>query len=140
MRLVSIIEAYVDSMNSQLVRRHLSDDTPTPVRRMTADVEIRSSSTWGDRKEAYARYHGVSIGNCSGWNEVDAAIAVRNSLAHGLGTLTPRQRNHAMRTKMRSVGARVVDDRIHLTSDALGKLLSVAVAFVDSVDSAVRPS
>ncbi len=134
LRLISIVEAYVDSMCSNLFRRHLVDQVPV-LRALITAAETQASINWKERKSAFSDYHGVSLGSCKRWSELDAGIDIRNTIAHGLGTLTKRQRNDKSRNKMKTVGAVIVDDRLMLNDNALERCLVFTREFVKSVDS-----
>jgi hypothetical protein len=134
LRLIGIVEAYADSMCSDLFRRYPVDQVPM-LRALITAAETQASINWKERKSAFSDYHGVSLGSCERWSELDAGIEIRNAIAHGLGTLTKRQRNHRSREKMKSVGAVIVDDRLMLNDKALEKCLVFTREFVKSVDS-----
>lgn len=137
LRLIGIVEAYIDSMCSNLFRRQLVDEAPM-LRALITAAEAQASTNWKERKSAFSDYHGVSLGSCARWSELDAGIDIRNAIAHGLGTLTKRQRNRKSREKMKSVGAVIVDDRLMLSDKALKKCLVFTTEFVKSVDSKIE--
>jgi hypothetical protein len=139
LRLISIVEAYVDSMCSDLFRRPQVAQVPM-FRALIAAAEARASTNWEERKSAFSEYHRVSLGSCERWSELDAGIDIRNAIAHGLGTLTKRQRTHKSRAKMESVGAVIVDDRLMLNDKALARCLLFTTEFVKSVDSKIDDS
>ncbi|WP_181771605.1 hypothetical protein [Amycolatopsis pittospori] len=136
LRYISIVEAYIDSLNGYLFRRQLAGHEPI-LRRLVADAELRSSSTWSDRKVAFSRYHTFSIETFGRWSQFDAGIDVRNAIAHGLGSLTRRQRNQKTRAKIRSIGVVLVDDRIVLGTTALDRCYVICRELILYVDSQV---
>jgi len=137
LRLISIVEAYVDSLCSELFRQQTSHQGPM-FRALVAAAEARASTNWDERKTAFNDYHSVSLSSCSRWSEVDAGIYVRNAIAHGLGSLTRRQRSQKVRSKIRSVDVAVVDNRLVLTDVALVRCLSFSNDFIRSIDTGVR--
>ena len=87
LRLVSIVEAYVDTCSSHLFESRTSGRDAF-VRALVNEVRDASLRGWEERKAAFKTYHGVTLGECSRWSDIDAAREVRNSIAHGLGRLT----------------------------------------------------
>ena len=132
-RLVSIVEAYVDLMSSDLLRE-ATPGRDALVARLVELAEERSSSNWTERKEAFKNFHGVSIASLAGWEKVDSAIPVRNAVAHGLGSLTPRQRNRKTITKLAKVGVTVTDGRVKISETALTTCRDNCVRLIRSID------
>ncbi|WP_293334595.1 hypothetical protein, partial [Mycobacterium sp.] len=103
LRLVSIVEAFIDTCSGQQFDQRTSgrDDF---VRKMAAEVRENSVKGWDERKEAFKKYHDITLGECAHWSDIDAAREIRNSIAHGLGQLTERQQNAKTRQKMAALG------------------------------------
>ncbi|WP_156213284.1 hypothetical protein [Lentzea aerocolonigenes] len=137
LRYVSIVEAYVDSLSGHLFRQKVAGHEPT-LRLLVADAELRASNTWNERKSAFSRYHSFSIETFGRWSEFDAAIDVRNSIAHGLGSLTRRQRDQKTRAKIRSIGAILIDDHVVLSVAVLDQCYSICRELILYVDSQVE--
>lgn len=134
LRMISVVEAYVDTVCAALFR----EKTPTTdelVRRLVESAELRASTTWQERKEAYAKYHDISLGGLSRWSELDAGIAVRNAIAHGLGQLTPQQRTTATAQKMTQLGVTLRDGGVFITDTNLQRCRDVCIAFIHSLDN-----
>jgi hypothetical protein len=137
LRLVSIIEAYVDAVSMHRMGT-VVDAKPTLVALMLRDFELTSSNAWQDRHDAYETYHGFSLRSRVGWAPIKAGIEVRNCLLHGLGSLTAKQRGQ---TKLPSV-IKIIDvsigtNRMHLSTPTVPKLGAGCDAFVRHVDSSI---
>ena len=133
LRLVTIVEAFVDSCSAQQFE-HRTSGRDAFVREMAAEGRETSLRGWDERKEAFKKYHGVALGDCTGWNDIDAAREIRNSIAHGLGHLTARQRSGRARRKMESMGVRFRGDQLVLDTTTLERCAKSAVAFIRDVD------
>ena len=133
-RTVCIVEAYLDLLSSDL----FTEGSPPGhelTQRLVAQVERRSSSTWKERKDAFATLHLLSLGTLAGWESLDAAIQARNAIAHGLGTLTVRQRDGKTRDKLAKISVRVRAHQLLVTDEALVTCRDAAVTFIEAVDS-----
>lgn len=137
LRYVSAVESYLDSLGGQIWRETVKSHNSV-IRQLVADMELRTTSTWDERKRSLSRYHSLDIQSFSRWSEFDAAIDVRNAIAHGLGSLTIRQRNSKARAKIGAIGVAVVDDRISLDWIALDRCYLLCRELILYVDAA-RP-
>jgi len=136
LRSVSIVEACADSLLDQLFERRVA--TLETFYRLLSDAAVSAATqNWDSRKLAFKDYHGVILGECPSWSQVDAAITVRNAIAHGLGRLTARQRNSKDRAKVRTVGIRLRDDYLEIDAAALGRCLDVCSKFISELDHQV---
>lgn len=133
LRLVSIVEAYVDTCSTQQFEFRTIGGSAF-LRSLVSEAREASLKGWDERKEAFKTYHGVGLGDCARWNDIDAAREVRNSIAHGLGRLTPRQQNTRTIGKMRSVGIAFRGNELVVDAAALEKCVKSAVAFISDVD------
>lgn len=133
LRLVSIVEAYIDTCGGQQfdLRNRGRDDF---VRNLTAEVNETSLKGWDERKAAFKKYHGVTLGERAYWSDIDAAREVRNSIAHGLGRLTPRQQNSVTKRKMRGVGVSLSGMNLIIGDAAVERCLKSSIAFILDVD------
>lgn len=133
LRLMSIVEAFVDTCSAQQFE-HRTAGRDEFLREMAAEVRETSLRGWKERKIAFRKYHGVALGQCACWMDIDAAREIRNCIAHGLGHLTPRQRNASARWKMESFGVRFRGDRLVIDTPTLERCVESAVAFIQDVD------
>lgn len=139
LRMISITEAYVDIISAHLFR----ESVPTMhdlVRRLVEDVKMRASATWNERKAAFSSYHKIQLGGFSRWSELDAGIEVRNSIAHGLGRLTPRQRAANIGSQLSKIGVSVQDGSVIITLESLQRCRDVCVEFVRYLDREIPSS
>lgn len=137
LRLVSIVEAFIDSLSSELFQERASD-VDDMFRNLIRHAEEQSENSWETRKHAFRDYHQITLGDCSSWSKIDGAIIVRNAIAHGLGSLTRRQKNRKDRQKAREAKVRLIDDVIYVDKASLLTLLNASDAFIREVDSRIR--
>lgn len=134
LRLVSIIEAYVDAV-SMFRMGLVVDSSHVLVARMLEDFEVGSSSTWQQRHDSYTAYHKFSLKSRAGWDVVSAGIEVRNCLAHGLGNLTAKQRTKTgLPTAVSRINVTVGSNRMHLSATTVPTLGRGCDDFVRDVD------
>ena len=125
LRLVSIAEAYVDSLFMELMGEQLANPGKL-LSRAVAEVEAAATSNWSERIRLFRTLHDLSVTDCVAWPRVDAAIDARNSAAHGLGALTARLRKKRnLPQRLRAIEATVGGGRVHL-SDASIRITSEA--------------
>ncbi len=136
LRLVSIIEAYVDSCSSHLfdIRAIGKDIFFTS---LITEACNKATATWEERKTSMLKHHGVKMTQCKAWCDIDAAREVRNSIAHGLGRLTGRQNNSKTRKKMEKVGIAFSGDALVIEEAALTRCTDSAVAFIEDLDCSI---
>jgi uncharacterized membrane protein len=99
---------------------------------------LESASNWQRRKTFGAKY-GVPVAEFAKWAKVDAAIAARNSIAHGLGTVTRRQDVRTLQTKLHRIGISIADTRLLIPDAALSELRSLLVDHIRYVDGLRGP-
>lgn len=137
LRLISIIEAYVDAV-SMFRMGLVVDSSQVLVARMLEDFEKGSSGTWQQRHDSYESYHKFSLKSRSGWGAVSAGIEVRNCLAHGLGNLTAQQRGKTnLPAAVSQIGVTVGSNRMHLSATTIHTLGSGCDEFIRDIDSAI---
>lgn len=135
-RMVSLTEAYLDALQSDLLATKVSQPTDT-LRRMVEEIEVSATSNWTARKRTFRRIHRISLNQLDGWAEIEAAVHVRNSIAHALGSLTVRQRAHTqLPLQLQRIEVVVADGRIHLSDGSLNVLETSCRKFVLAVDAA----
>lgn len=137
LRLVSVVEAYVDACSSQQFDLRTSGKDLF-VRTLADEVRKGSLRDWNQRAAAFKTYHGVALTQCARWSEVDAAREVRNCVAHGLGRLTPRQQTGAIRGKIQRAGVTLRGDTILIDASALEQCVRVGVAFIVDIDRRIK--
>jgi len=135
LRMISVVEAYVDIVSAALFRE-TAPTTDDLVRRLVEQAELRASTTWSERKDAFERYHQIKLGQLARWSELDAGIEVRNTIAHGLGQLTHKQRSGSAARKMSSIGVGLSDSRILITDAGLQRCRDICLDFIRSLDEA----
>lgn len=122
LRLISIVEAYVDTMNASLLAAAVDPPSVT-VQKLIEQLDARSRG-WGDRGGIFKAVHGVRLADCPAWPAFETGTRVRNSIAHGLGSMTSRQqRDVQFAAQLASVEVGVAEGRLLITDR------SVKVAF-----------
>lgn len=137
LRLVSIVEAYVDTRGSQQFDLRTAGRDAF-VRALAAEARETSLKGWDERKAAFKTYHGVVLGECARWSDIDAGREARNSIAHGLGRLTPRQQNAKTRRKIEAMGIAFRGNHLVIDRAALDKYVRSSVAFIADVDRRLK--
>ena len=140
LRLVSTTEAYLDALNSHLLHLYYRRSGSESVGDV-ASIEKKSSANWNARQKAFLEYHGVVISDQRSWKEVDAAIAARNSIAHGLGTITNRQlQQRDLEDRLRTIGIRISGRRLAISDHCINLTVEVCLEFIRGVDEAISKS
>jgi len=132
--MVSTVEAYLDMLSSDIFRER----TPRRhelVRLLVEAVEVRSSTTWEERRKAFSNFHSFSLGELDGWDIVDCAVQARNAVAHGLGRLTPQQQSGSARAKVRKLGIGLRGHQLVVPEASVQLCRDGCIRFVRAVDS-----
>ncbi|UYM06330.1 hypothetical protein [Solicola gregarius] len=137
-RLVSIIEAYVDAVSMHRMD-NLVDSRKSLVSLLVQDFELASSGSWQDRHDAYHDYHGLSLRSLGGWGDIKAGVEVRNCLLHGLGNLTAKQRGQTkLAASVKSIGVTIGSNRMHLSAATVPKVAAGCDLFVKNLDAKIN--
>jgi hypothetical protein len=137
LRLVSVTEATVDTLGVELTAVGVVQ-TDEVISLLILEKELSATSNWDARRRSYKRHHHVDLRRCAEHARVEAAVDVRNAIAHGLGKLTTRQALSAETPRRLSrLGIPVVNGYVHLTPDHLNECASYCAAFLASLDVAV---
>jgi hypothetical protein len=134
LRLVSITESFLDALSLQAISGAVDARVPI-VGKLVEEFEMSATSSWPKREEAFKNYHGVLLTACAGYKDVQAAIQVRNCIAHGLGRLTPRQRrNRGLPSQVSSLNVAVGSGRMHLGDSTISITGQACGSFIRAVD------
>lgn len=137
LRLISIIEAYVDAV-SMFRMGQVVDSSHLLVAKMLEDFEVGSSSTWQQRHDSYEGYHKFSLRSRAGWDVIAAGIEVRNCISHGLGNLTAQQRTKTnLPAQVARIGVIVGSNRMHLGGNTIATVSRGCNDFVRDVDDSI---
>ena len=135
LRLVSIVEAFIDSCSSQLFDIRLRGQDKF-FRSLTDAALDQSTINWENRRAAFKLYHGITLGDCAKYSDVASATQVRNAVAHGLGSLTRRQSKKDME-RMRQIGIGFSGFSLRITAAALDRCVDSCAQFIRDVDKKV---
>lgn len=142
LRMVSITESFA---SEQLVE-HLEDLLPSERTDFLQDLYLREEDqaigTWRNMQDRYRKWFKINISGYENWDSLNAAINARNSIAHGLGELTRRQKRDKQRQNLERdlarIGITLSDGRLRLSDRALAESLVVFVEFVIWLDEELR--
>jgi hypothetical protein len=137
MRLVTIAEAFTESVNAALfeTRRPEASD----VFSFLVEDHLLAILSWPQRQESFRRYHFLSLGECPVWSRLDVGIEVRNSLAHGLGALTRRQqRDGKVAAKLKSARIAIEEGHLLLGPEHVRDCFDYCLAYVSWLDGQAR--
>lgn len=138
LRLISVVEASVDSLGGELTSRSVSN-VDEVVRLLILEKELAATSTWEARRRSFRRHHGVDLRKCAEHDRLEGAIEVRNAIAHGLGRLTSRQVLSAETPKQLSrVNVMVVNGYVNLRPIHLTECAHYCADFLRSLDYALQ--
>jgi hypothetical protein len=136
LRMVSITEAYTDALSEQVLRRSV----PTGSRSAELLLEeylLKSAQTWSARKTAFVVHHQKPLTTFPEWQYLSSSIDLRNSIAHGLGGLSNRQKQSALSTirSIRKIGVEYVGGRFEIWSHHVYEIERRSRAYVLWLDA-----
>jgi hypothetical protein len=137
-RMVSIVESYLDALSRELVSeaipQHFSMLEP-----LLEDFNSGTTATWSRRIQTYNRYHKINLKKQTSWRELEAAIDVRNSIAHGLGRLTATQaaKKRQVEARLKFIEVLIVDHELRYSDRSIEIVRRACSDFVRSVDGRV---
>jgi hypothetical protein len=137
LRIVSIVEAFVDAVASELFSTYRIGQSET-LRKIVASVETKSASNWAERRESFKKYHGVTLTNANRSRQVQTCIMVRNAVAHRLGRLSDSRRSLDLVAELKTINVEVSGESVVVDLPALQTCLNVATEYVESIDEMVR--
>lgn len=138
-RIVAIVEAYTDAALEALFRGVVPESSPAAIRLLQSHL-LDATQRWEGRKRSFAEHHAMPLGDVKvgfpQWSKLDGMIEVRNSIAHGLGSLTRQQRQNPTRTAARcaQVGVRIEAGEILVDRASLDNAAHIADDFVRWLD------
>lgn len=141
-RIVSVVEAYTDAALEAMFRRVVPSSSAAAIQLLESHM-LAATQRWESRKKSFAEHHSLSLGDATNgfpqWSKLDGMIEVRNSIAHGLGSLTRQQRQHATKTAGRctQAGVRIEAGEVIVDQASVLRAAGVAEAFVRWLDGRV---
>lgn len=138
LRLISVVEASVDSLGGELTSRSVSS-LDEVLRLLVLEKELAATSTWDSRRRSFKRHHGVDLRKCAEHDRLEGGIEVRNAIAHGLGRLTTRQVLSAETLKqLARVNVTIVNGSVDLRPTHLTECANYCATFLRSLDHTLR--
>ncbi|MBA3652575.1 MAG: hypothetical protein H0W70_00090 [Actinobacteria bacterium] len=141
-RIVAVVDAYTDAALEAMFRGVVPPSSPAAVRLLESHL-LDATQRWESRKRSFADHHSLSLGDAANgfpqWSKLDGMIEVRNSIAHGLGSLTRQQRQHATRTagRCKQVGVRIEAGEVIVDNPSLVTAGDVAEDFIRWLDQKI---
>jgi len=137
LRLVSIAEATVDALGTELTARKVLQ-VDQAVRLLVLEKELAANVNWAARHRSYKRHHEIDLKKCTDWKRLEGAIEVRNAIAHGLGKLTTRQvSSYETASKLARIDVFLSNGYVDLDLDHLRACAQYGAAFLRSLDSSL---
>jgi hypothetical protein len=139
-RLLSITESFTSQLLLREVDKAAARARSASIDSVWEEAATRGTSTWREQQAAYINWLGVK----EDWKVAERLAEARNAVAHGLGTLTRRQRRNeaSVRSKLKEAGITLTGIRIVLSDAALASAASACRDLIHRIDLAVqaRPS
>lgn len=136
MTLLGYTEFYVDEMLDVLFDGSLAKSSAGETY-LLKNALVKSHANWESRREALDGIFGVRVTQFGCWQRLNAAIWVRNSIAHGAGGLTRLQKPEEA-VKASQVGVEVVEGRLRLGGESVDCCSVACCDFVNEMDAATR--
>ncbi|MEU7795569.1 hypothetical protein AB0B11_19275 [Micromonospora tulbaghiae] len=134
-RMVSVVEAFLDTLSRELTGSYVPYRTKT-LNLLLEDFDVNTTFSWQQREDAYRRYHGIELKKCAAWDEINAAIQARNSIAHGLGRITPKQvRKANLASQLKAIDISIVNGELNFGEKCLTLVRDACSEFVKAVDA-----
>lgn len=134
--LVSYTEFYADQQLATLFDSAERDAAPRESF-LLKDARRKAHINWESRREAFSGVFDVRLTEFSSWQGLDAAIWVRNAIAHGSGGIT-RQQKPEEAVKASHVGVSLMEGRLVLGADSVQSCSIACCKFVEELDGAAR--
>ena len=140
LRLISITEAFCGDRLVDEVESLIEPNRHTAVGAVWDQAAISATSSWSDQKRALKDWLGVKLTNAQ-WKPVDDLVEARNSIAHGLGTLTRRQLRKKQAVVAALEAAQITlssTNQIELTDAALETAARQCRLLIISLDNGIQ--
>ena len=141
-RIVAILEAYTDAVLEAMFNNVIPASSPAAIRLLEGHL-ADATQGWDSRKRSFADHHGLHLGdNVHGfakWSQILAMIEVRNSIAHGLGSLSRQQRRDPTRAAARcaQIGVRVEASEVIVSYVNLQQAAGLAEDYIKWLDAKI---
>lgn len=139
-RIVSVLEAFTDSALEAMFRNVLPTSSQAAIRLLESHL-LDATQGWEGRKKSFAEHHSLPLGDPTvgfgRWSQLNGMIEVRNSIAHGLGSLTRQQLQNPGRAAGRcaQVGVQLRAGELVIDRAGLEKAGEVAEDFIRWLDA-----
>lgn len=137
LRLLSITEDFCASFLLETVER--AEPVQTSILTQVWErAAMDAIGSWERQKKAYREWLKIS----GVWGDLSGHIEVRNAIAHGLGSLTRRQKKNeaATRSKIDKIGVQLDGDRIALSEENVDDAVEFLSELIRTIDGKVPRS
>lgn len=136
LRLLSITESFCGELLLSQTESLVRPTSHKVLLGIWDDAAVGATNTWLNQKDSYKTWLGVSVN----FNSVNQLAEARNAIAHGLGTLTRRQRRNETRSvsRIRAAGIDVVGGQVILTEASLARAADTCRQTIVEVDLLVQ--
>lgn len=135
--LVSYAEFYVDKVVGDLLKVAETDAHGLTLTTLREFGSHKAFNGWEGRKRVINEVLVTKVSTWREWERFDGAIWVRNSIAHGGGGLSRKQKRGDA-AKANLVAVSLVDDRLQVDSESLRECRVACVGFVTRLDAELR--
>lgn len=105
---------------------------------LALEKRLSGSANWHARTQAFARHHRTDLDKLAHAKKIKGAITVRNSIAHGLGTLTPLQTlSAAPRKSIEGLGIAVSGIRVQIRDQDVENVAAWSRGYLLDLDQKV---
>lgn len=134
-RLVAITESFVHERLGRHVESHLGTLNLPPISLVVDEALVNAAMNWNNAQRAYREWIEVKLP----YSEIEGLVEARNAIAHGLGTLTRKQKQKRIPrvAKLAEVGIAIDGDRLVITEDQLDIAKQRCATFILEVDELV---
>ncbi|MCU1498516.1 MAG: hypothetical protein JWM47_2469 [Acidimicrobiales bacterium] len=126
--MVAIAEAYTDAL-SELRFADSFKGANSSAMQLLESYLISSTATWKSRRDCFANHHSTLLSDFADWQYIMASVEVRNSIAHGLGSMSAQQKRDPKR---------IIDAASKLKISLNGPRLSIHSAHIYAVEELAR--
>ncbi|WP_460798997.1 hypothetical protein [Microbacterium sp. GXF0217] len=131
LRIVSATEAFCAERLVELGETKINPSENQLRREIWEQAAINATANWDAIQRALKDWHDAR----PSWADVNRIAEVRNAIAHGLGTLTRRQRSKQQSTtRIRESGVRLKGIRLELEESDLERAAGICITLVGEVD------
>ncbi len=136
-RMVSVVEAFVDGLN----RDYLVDAIARVGEKesvLISQLMVAHSVNWETRRSTLELFYSVEFGDAPAWGRLLGAIEARNTIVHGLGDVASSGGNfRRLQGRLEQVGIAIAGGALIIGDDELERVYRACVEFVRWTDESI---